>query len=215
MRDLLEIAEDLKKLSDEVKSISCDCGCENETTFNDKVKLSTLNPGDVIVGDSGTEFVVLEHFHDGSTAVISKGFMIESQVFDEDEPYFEESSILNRIKEKCVPIIEDDFGFENIIPFAVDFTTIDNQKRYETNLYHVRLITFEEARKYNELLVNVELNDWWWTLTPWSTADRDWKYSLVVVSPRGGIDGINCYDYFGVRPFLYLKSNIFVSKGDK
>lgn len=213
MRDLLEIAEDLKKLSDEVKSISCDCGCENETTFNDKVKLSTLNPGDVIVGDSGTEFVVLEHFHDGSTAVISKGFMIESQVFDEDEPYFEESSILNRIKEKCVPIIEDDFGFENIIPFAVDFTTIDNQKRYETNLYHVRLITFEEARKYNELLVNVELNDWWWTLTPWSTADRAWKYSLAVVSPLGDICNNFCFrNCLGVRPFLYLKSSIFVSE---
>ena len=78
----------------------------------------------------------------------------------------------------------------------------------------VRPITFDEARQYNDLLVNKNLNDWWWTCTPWSTEDRGWKYSIVVVAPAGGISRGICDDGNGVRPFCILKSNIFVSKGE-
>ena len=75
-----------------------------------------------------------------------------------------------------------------------------------------RPLTFEEARKYNELLVNKDLPDWYWTCTAWSTEERGWPYSVAVVSPGGDF---NHYGYCisrGVRPFCILKSNIFVSK---
>ena len=42
-----------------------------------------------------------------------------------------------------------------------------------------------------------------------------WKYPIAVVSPVGGIYCRRYYYGDGVRPVLYLKSNIFVSLGGK
>ena len=207
MRDLLKVAKELNKLTDELME-----NLEAKNNEN-KVELSALQPGEVIVGDSGTEYIVLEQFGE-ITAIISRKFMLENVVFDENEPDFSKSNVLREINDKCKPIIVDDFGADNIMPSIVNFTTVDNQSRYEQNAFPVRLITFDEARQYNNLIVNEELDDYWWTLTPWSTESRGWKYSVTVVSPRGIIRGSFCNDDSGVRPFLYLKSNIFVSKGE-
>lgn len=48
----------------------------------DKVELAVLNPGETFkIGEH--DFIVLEQMH-GQTAVISKGFMAEDVVFDND-----------------------------------------------------------------------------------------------------------------------------------
>lgn len=102
----------------------------------------------------------------------------------------------------------------NIIEQVVSLTSVDMQGEFKPCYCKVRPITFDEARKYNNLLVNKDLDDWWWTCTPWSTADRGWKRTITVVSPSGDVCSSICYYYFGVRPFCILKSNIFVSKGE-
>lgn len=76
----------------------------------------------------------------------------------------------------------------------------------------VRPLTFDEARKYNDLLVNKDLPDWYWTCTAWSTEERGWGNSVAIVSPSGDFGYCNCRNGDGVRPFCILKSNIFVSK---
>ena len=93
-------------------------------------------------------------------------------------------------------------------------TTVDNQNIYEDVTGRIRLLTFDEVRKYNPLIVNKDLDDYWWTMTPWTSNDR-WKYPIAVVSPVGGISNWFYNDSGGVRPVLYLKSNIFVSLGGK
>ena len=76
----------------------------------------------------------------------------------------------------------------------------------------IRPITFDEAREYTDITPNNDLNDWYWTLSPWSTEERGWKKSIAIVSPSGVIYS-NCFDNVnGVRPVCILKSNIFVSK---
>lgn len=102
----------------------------------------------------------------------------------------------------------------NIVEHTVDLITVDIQHEFELCTCKVRPITFDEARKYNDLFVNEKLDDWWWTCTPWSTADRGWKYAMSIVSPSGIIDRNCCYGNLGVRPVCILKSNIFVSKGE-
>lgn len=98
---------------------------------------------------------------------------------------------------------------------TVDFTSVDMQKEFEPCECLIRPLTFDEMRKYNDLLVNKELDDWWWTCTSWSTEERGWKYGMSVVSPSGYIYYFDCNGYGGVRPFCILKSNIFVSKGEE
>lgn len=178
------------------------------------VQLCKLHPGDTFkIGDH--DFIVL--FQDDftkTTRVISKGFMAENIEFDEDTRDYSKSNLRKVIEEDIQPIIEAEVGAENIVEDSVDLTSVDMQHEFESCTCKVRPITFDEARKYNDLLVNNELNDWWWTCTPWSTAERGWKYSIAVVASSGGIDRGCCNGSGGVRPFCILKSNIFVSKGE-
>lgn len=179
----------------------------------DKVELSSLDPGETFkIGRH--DFIVLEQIH-GQTAVISKEFMAEDIVFGNDFTDYNKSNLKKVIETDIQPIIENEVGSENIVEHEVDLITVDMQTPYPKGKCKVRPITFDEAGKYNEFLPNKGLNDWWWTCTPWSTSERGWKYSIAVVSSSGVINLGDCNDYYGVRPFCILKSNIFVSKGDK
>ena len=111
-----------------------------------------------------------------------------------------------------MPLFEKEFGSENIVEHEVSRITVDMKKRYEPCLCKVRLLEFDEARAFNDYLVNKELDDWYWTMTPWSTAEREWPKSTAVVSPSGYIYNYRCDYDGGVRPVCILKSNIFASK---
>ena len=181
----------------------------------EKVMLSELEAGAVFSSKSGRKYKILKQ-EDGQAKVITLDLMAEKKIFDEDETDYKTSRIKGFIEGELQPLIEDDFGADNLVEHEADLTTVDMQKNYGTCHCEVRLISFDEAREHNADIVNLELKDWYWTLTPWSTVDRGWAYSLAVVSPLGYFSRDNCgySDYGGVRPVCILKSNIFVSKED-
>lgn len=199
MSKALDMARELvKKLEEEEKQ--------------SKVQLSTLNPGDVFkIGEY--DFVVLKQ-HEETTEVISKEFMAGNVKFDDDSKDYSKSNLRKVIETKIQPVIEAEVGEENLVETVADPKSVDSQYEFTGCKCKVRPITFDEARMYNNLLVNKDINDWWWTCTPWSTDDRNWKYSIAVVTPSGRIDYFDCHGSRGVRPFCILKSNIFVSKGE-
>ena len=182
---------------------------EKTETESGKVELSTLNVGDTFkIGEH--DFIVLEQTN-GQTMVISKGLMAEDKVFDSNCRDYTKSSLKKFIESNIQPIIEKEIGADNIIEHEVDLTSVDIQNEFGKCKCKVRPITFDEARKYNDLLVNKNLSDWFWTCTPWSTEDRGWKYSVAVVSPAGYVFS-NFYDGLsGVRPFCIFSSSIFES----
>ena len=182
---------------------------ELEKPFEAKVELSTLKAGDVFETSFG-EMIVLDN-SDGKTTVITKGFVKEKLKFDNESPNFAESEISEYLSGEVLEMFEEEFGSENLVEHTTDVISVDMQQ-YESYTGKVRLLTFDEVRKYNELIVNKELERWYWTMTPWSTAERGWKYSVAVVSPSGDFRGNYCYGRNGVRPVCILKSNIFVSK---
>ena len=181
-----------------------------EAERKNKVELSTLAPGDVFeIGKN--DFIVLEQMSSG-TKVISKDFMAKNIVYDENSRDYNKSNLKKVIEDKIQPIIESEVGENNLVEHTVELTSVDMQHEFDDCKCKVRPITFDEARKYNNLLPNKELDDWWWTCTPWSTAERGWTYSMTVVSSSGNFSHNygNCSS--GVRPVCILKSNIFVSK---
>lgn len=181
-----------------------------EAERKNKVELSTLAPGDVFeIGKN--DFIVLEQIG-AETKIISKNFMAEDIVYDEDSRDYNKSNLKKIIEDKIQPIIESEVGENNLVEHTVELISVDMQHEFDDCKCKVRPITFDEARKYNNLLPNKELDDWWWTCTPWSTAKRGWTYSMAVVSSAGIIDSHGCNGSSGVRPVCILKSNIFVSK---
>lgn len=181
-----------------------------EAERKNKVELSTLAPGDVFeIGKN--DFIVLEQIG-AETKIISKNFMAEDIVYDEDSRDYNKSNLKEMIEDKIQPIIESEIGENNLVEHTIELTSVDMQHEFDDCKCKVRPITFDEARKYNNLLPNKDLDDWWWTCTPWSTEERGCSYSIAVVSSAGGIFDNYCNNLSGVRPVCILKSNIFVSK---
>lgn len=183
-----------------------------EKKEKEKVILGSLKPGETfMIGEH--EFIVLEQNYE-TTNVISKNIMAENVQFDKNTKDYNKSSLKRYIEEKIRPIILENIGAGNFVEHSVALTSVDNQSEFNDCICDIRPITFDEAREYNDLLVNKDLPEYYWTITPWSTSERGWN-SISVVSPSGYIISIICYYYYGVRPFCILKSNIFVSKGEK
>ena len=175
-----------------------------------KVKLSDIPVGGKF--DTGIgRFIVLEQ-KDGETAVITEELYKKDVEFDDNGNEYFTSKLSDIFEDEIYPEFVDEFRTENLCSAPVSLATVDMQRKDDMLHAKVRPLTFDEARKYNDLLVNKELPDWWWTCTAWSTAERGWGSSVAVVSPAGYFRDY-CYDSLnGVRPFCILKSNIFVSK---
>lgn len=156
-------------------------------------------------------FIVLEQKED-STAVITEDLYREDVKFDDDCTDYKKSELRELCEGEILNEFSDEFGEENICTNEAGLVTVDGQEVFGKLLTKVRPLTFDEAREYNDLLVNKGLTDWYWTCTSWSTKERGWEYSVAVVSPSGDIRSDIYYSSCGVRPFCILKSNIFVSK---
>lgn len=174
------------------------------------VRLSEIPVGGKF--DTGIgRFIVLEQKGE-KTAVITEELYRKDVRFDDDSNEYFTSELSDLFEEEIFPEFKEEFGAENLCDATTSLVTVDMQNKDEELHAKARPLTFEEARKYNELLVNKDLPDWYWTCTAWSTEERGWPYSVAVVSPGGSFDGNYYCGGSGVRPFCILKSNIFVSK---
>ena len=156
-------------------------------------------------------FIVLEQKAD-CTVIITEGLYRKNEEFDDDCTDYKKSSLRELCDGEILNEFVAEFGEDNICENEAGLVTVDGQEVFGKLLTKVRPVTFDEGRKYNELLVNKELPDWYWTCTSWSTAERGWAYSVAVVSPSGDVYGNNCSRSIGVRLLCILKSNIFVSR---
>lgn len=183
---------------------------KQEKTGN--VALSTLKRGEVFQTTGKRKYKVLEQYGD-TTKIISLDLVKENVEFGDTSDYK-----TSKVKKLCdIEILKDfeeEFGAENIEEHMTDIITADGQKLGTVDC-KIRPITFDEAREYTDITPNNDLNDWYWTLSPWSTEERGWKKSIIVVSPSGFIYDDYFIDVIGVRPVCILKSNIFVSRVEK
>ena len=175
----------------------------------EETKLSDLKPGETFM-IADYEFIVLEHTAAG-TKVITKGLWQEDSIEYGESKDYRVSGIKEFIGKNVLPVLVEAVGEENVIEHDVDLTALDGGNDFGTIRCKVHPIEFMEARKHYELLVNEDLPDWWWTITPWNSRGIGYTKSLVVVSPSGDICSNDFNSNFGVRPFCILKSDIFVS----
>lgn len=176
---------------------------------SDKVALSMLKRGDVFQTTGKRKYKVLEQYED-TTKIISIDLVKENVEFGDTSDY-KKSNVKKLCDTEILKDFEEEFGAENIETHIVDIVTVDGQEIGTVDC-KIRPITFDEAREYTDIIPNQHLDDWCWTLSPWSTEERGWKYSVAVVSPSGVFNVLNYSFSNGVRPVCILKSNIFVSK---
>lgn len=174
-----------------------------------KVALSSMSPGDVFQTTGKRKYKVLEQYGD-TTKIISFNLVKENVKFGDTSDY-KTSKVKKLCDTEILKDFEEEFGAENIETHTADIITVDGQKLGTVDC-KIRPITFDETREYTDIIPNQYLDDWYWTLSPWSTKERGWGKSVTVVSPSGDIGSSSCNFSNGVRPVCILKSNIFVSK---
>ena len=174
-----------------------------------KVELSTLKRGDVFQTTGKRKYMVLEQYED-TTKIISLDLVKENVEFGDTSDY-KTSNVKKLCDTEILKDFEKEFGAENIETHTADIITADGQKLGTVDC-KIRPITFDEARGYTDITPNPCLNDWYWTLSPWSTKERGWEKACTVVSPSGNVNNCGYYNENGVRSVCILKSNIFVSK---
>lgn len=174
-----------------------------------KIELSTLKRGEVFQTTGKRKYKVLEQYGD-TTKIISLDLVKENAKFGDNTDY-NKSNVKKLCDTEILKDFEEEFGAENIEEHTADIITVDGQKVGSVKC-KIRPITFDEVRKYTDIMPNQYLDDWYWVLSPWSTEERGWKNRMSVVSPAGIIGHNNCSFSNGVRPVCILKSNIFVSK---
>ena len=181
-----------------------------EERQKNKVMLKDIPAGGKFETGIG-RFIVLEQKAD-CTVIITEGLFRKNEEFDDDCTDYKKSSLRELCDGEIFNEFVAEFGEDNICENEAGLVTVDGQEVFGKLLTKVRPVTFDEGRKYNELLVNKELPDWYWTCTSWSTAKGSWAYSVAVVSPSGVFHDNICRNCLGVRPLCILKSNIFVSR---
>lgn len=183
---------------------------KQEKTGN--VELSTLKRGEVFQTTGKRKYKVLEQYGD-TTKIISLDMVKENVKFGDNTDY-NKSNVKKLCDTEILKDFEEEFGAESIEEHTVDIITVDGQKVGSVKC-KIRPITFDEAREYTDITPNNDLNDWYWTLSPWSTKERGCEKTYTVVSPSGAILNYYCGSEDGVRPVCILKSNIFVSKAEE
>ena len=183
--------------------------------FLEEVMLGYRNvsiDGDIVALSDGKEkyeFIVLDRSKD-TVALLLKDLLVEETTFGSNNDY--RGSKVEAICDDFANKIERIVGAENLIEHTVDLTADDGLKDYGKIRKKMSLLTAEKARRFVDKLDKYKLEKWWWLATPYSTAKHDNTTWVKCVSRSGGIYDNDCYcNYFGVRPFCILKSNIFVS----
>lgn len=170
-------------------------------------ELSSLKPGEVFK-KNGTEYIVCEHFENGSTAIIRKECLEDGMEFG-DTNNWAESGLRKFLNNEYLKNISDDFSQDNILDHEVDLLSLDGYDDYGRTTDKVSVLTIDQYRKYHKFIGNVDR--WNWLATPNSTPSGTDASSVRIVRDSGLVFWYYSGYCNGVRPFFLLKSSISVS----
>lgn len=181
-----------------------------------KAKLKTLKRGQTFYG-AGIQWLVLGHTNSSQglpivTHIVSTGIVERRALDEKNRNDLGVSTLLAYLNGEFLERLEDAFGEGAVAEQFIDLTSNDGLKDYGNVKAKVGLLTEEEYRQHRDILPPLGDEGWWWLATPYSTERADYP-SLVRVVYSDGTLGNNYYAFNGdngVRPALYLKSDISV-----
>ena len=156
----------------------------------------------------GEEFIILDVLKNG-VLCLSKDFAYTDTMFDSNSNNYSNSSIRKLLNTEYFKNLADAVGEENIIETEIDLTSDDGLDDYGKVTDKVGLLTADMYRKYNRIIEEYPVGDWWWLATPWSTPHRGGLFSVRCVVSNGTLDYYDCRIVNGVRPFLIFNPSIF------
>lgn len=173
-------------------------------TKKNEIDLLALKAGEMFKVDD-VEYIVLEQLDGNQTAIIRKDLLENTMKFDSDDNNWKTSSIREFLNNKYLEEIEKAFGKDRIVEHTIDLLSMDGLDDYGISVDKVSLLTIDQYRKYRKVL-GKNINNWWWLITPDSTASGWSSHCVQYVDSNGSVSYYGCDYDGGVRPFFILKS---------
>ena len=159
----------------------------------------------------GEPCIVLEHRKDGTLLMVLE--QIE-HTFGSDND-FAKSDLREHLNGAYMDTLTQGSHGE-ILKRAIDLTAVNGSKQYGIDTCCIAPLTFDEYRKYHDIIPKPE--KWEWSVTPWSTPcvneDDTWvmdgAYYACYLLTNGNVNGNYCNDAYGSRPAFLLPSNYVV-----
>lgn len=169
--------------------------------------------GEVVTDNIGVKWIVIRHDEDETTKLWRKELLPETRRFDKESNNFYGSEIQGFLNAEYIKYVEEGFGKENLCIQEVDLTSLDGLTTYGICKCPIRLGGIEEYRNARKQGLFKEKNSSpFWLDTPDSTNEGYSASCVQVVSCGGSVCCGGCgWADFSVRPFISLKSDIFVS----
>lgn len=173
----------------------------------EKVCLGDLNQYTHFFDSDGEEYIVCEQFENGIAAVLKADRLKNNMKFGQNNNWAK-SEIREYLNSEYLKELKRKFGEENIVEHKVDLLSMDGFNDYGYTMDKVAIRTFDEYREHSMRIGLVKSE---WLATPFQTPSRDCSDRVECVRSDGGV-GWGWYgNCWGVRPFFFLKSSIFVS----
>lgn len=178
-------------------------------TIHEKVQLSELKQYEHFFDDDGEEYILCKLFEDGTASILKANLLDKKMEFGKNNNW-NESYWREYLNGEYLESLKQKFGIENIIEHKVDLTSMDGFDDYGYTMDKVAIRTFDEFRETSKgvgLADDSEL-----LATPNQTPSRGDTSVVQVVDDGGYVVYYGCcWGSYGVRPFFFLKSSIFVS----
>lgn len=173
-------------------------------------KLATLKPG-AFFFYGGVQWVVLESDEKiGATLALAAEPVFHRAFDEENRNDWRVSSLRRELNGPFLDaLIAEGANRAAFLDWESDLTADDGMTDYGTATDKIALLSDGLYRKYRRFIPLVD--DWCWTLTPWTCNPSDSYYVRRVYS-SGAVHWNLAYSgHWGARPLCYLESSIFVS----
>ncbi len=153
----------------------------------------------------GEPCIVLEHRKDGTLLMVLE--QIE-HTFGSDND-FAKSDLREHLNGAYMDTLTQGNHGE-ILKRAIDLTAVNGSKQYGIDTCCIAPLTFDEYRKYHDIIPKPE--KWEWSVTPWSTPSpyTNGTGRACFLFTGGNVYYGSCYFTRGSRPAFLLPSNYVV-----
>lgn len=185
----------------------------------EKERIKNLAPG-AFFNAGPADMVVLEHFADGRTLLAAKEpignrpFTVRPFTYNRTDPEPNPNNFA--FSTLRVDLNTDFLGAlsaagvipaDKVLEAEWSLTDHDGANRYGVAVCKVAMLTEPLVRKYCDAGL-LQIEDWEWTITP----NAGNAYNVRTVDSDGGLNNSDAwYGYYGVRPALFVDSEICLS----
>lgn len=172
--------------------------------------LKALGAGSIFTY-GGIRWIVLEQ--SGAAALsLAVDLLPDTMPFDEeDRNDWAVSSLRGYLNgEFLKQLVEAGADADAFTEMVVDLTSDDGLDDYGTDRCKIALISDAQYRRFRRIIPNAD--NWWWTITPFSTKNNGYSRYARGVGSSGALSSDSARrGHSGVRPLCNLKSSITVS----